>query len=166
MSSWNEVEVGFEVVCSSRGAEDDFVSAHRFKERHPRVQGSSYPGDKRVFGIRIVRLAFQAKHNTCAVKAKRDKGRSNNLLRALAESRIFPERAGRVCFGCPFSTARECHFGRVWFASCAFQNNVLNRKPFASAPAAVQPHGNPFELTHEPESLLHFISKAGASVNH
>jgi len=45
---------------------------------------------------------------------------------------------------------RRCHFERVWFTSCVFQHKVQNRKRVERAPAAVQPHGNPFELTCEP----------------
>ena len=122
----------------------------RFFERHPRVQGLFHSGVKRVLDLCIVRLAFQAKHNTRAVKAKRDRDRANNLFRALALSLMFPGRAGRACLGCSLSPSRRRHIDRVWFASCAFQHNVLTRKPIAPAPAAVQPHGNLFELTCEP----------------
>jgi hypothetical protein len=100
LAAWNEAEVDFEVICSSSGVEDESANAHRFFERHPRVQGSSYPGDKRVLCLCIERLAFQIERDTRAVSSDFDRDRSNNLSRALALSRMFPERAGRACLGC------------------------------------------------------------------
>ena len=58
MGAQKEGEVGFEVVCLSRGAKDELASAHRFIERHPHIQTSFHPGDKRVLALYIERFAF------------------------------------------------------------------------------------------------------------
>ena len=58
MAAQKEVEVDFEVVCLSRGAKDELASAHRFIERHPRIQMSFHPGCRWVLALFRERFAF------------------------------------------------------------------------------------------------------------
>ena len=88
------MEVGVEVVCLSSGAKVEHASAHRFFERHPRVQGSSYPGDKRVFGMSIERLAFQIERDTRAVLSDFDIDRSTTSFVPWRKAACFLEERG------------------------------------------------------------------------
>ena len=58
LAAQKEVEVGFDLVCLSRGAKDELASVHRFIKRHPRMQTWFHPGGKRVLAFCRERFAF------------------------------------------------------------------------------------------------------------